>query len=126
MIRTGLKINMPTIYVINPNSTEAVTAAIDEALEPLRSNDGPEIECVTLTEGPPGIESQRDVDSVVAPLLKRAAALENHAAAFVIACFSDPGVSLRMPISARATPCGRTAVPPRMTIEKGSSVIASP
>ena len=87
---------MPTIYVINPNSTEAVTAAIDEALEPLRSNDGPEIECVTLTEGPPGIESQPDVDSVIAPLLKRAAALENHAAAFVIACFSDPGLhSLR-------------------------------
>jgi Asp/Glu/hydantoin racemase len=86
---------MPTIYVINPNSTEAVTAAIDEALEPLRSNDGPEIECVTLTEGP-RIESQRDVDSVIAPLLKRATALENHAAAFVIACFSDPGLhSLR-------------------------------
>src|SRR5262249_29629055 len=87
---------MPTIYVINPNSTKAVTAAIDEALEPLRSNDGPEIECLTLAEGPPGIESQRDVDSVIEPLLKRTAALENHAAAFVIACFSDPGLhSLR-------------------------------
>ena len=93
---------MPTIYVINPNSTEAVTAAIDEALEPLRSNDGPEIECLTLAEGPPGIESQRDVDSVLAPLLKRAAALENRAAAFVIACFSDPGLDSLREQSARA------------------------
>jgi len=87
---------MSTIYVINPNSTEAVTAAIDDALEPLRSNDGPDFECVTIAEGPPGIESQRDVDGVIAPLLKRAAALENRAAAFVVACFSDPGLhSLR-------------------------------
>jgi len=87
---------MATIYVINPNSTQAVTDAIDEALDPLRASDGPDIECVTLAEGPPGIESQRDVDGVVAPLLARAAALENAAAAFVIACFSDPGLhSLR-------------------------------
>jgi Asp/Glu/hydantoin racemase len=87
---------MSTIYVINPNSTQAVTDAIDAALEPLRASDGPQIECVTLAEGPPGIETQRDVDGVVVPLLKRAAALENSAAAFVIACFSDPGLhSLR-------------------------------
>jgi allantoin racemase len=87
---------MSTIYVINPNSTEAVTAAIDEAMEPLRSDDGPHIECLTLVEGPPGIQTQRDADGVVAPLLKRAAALENGAAAFVLACYSDPGLhSLR-------------------------------
>jgi allantoin racemase len=87
---------MSTIYVINPNSTEAVTAAINEAMEPLRSGDGPDIECLTLAEGPPGIQTQRDVDGVIAPLLKRAAALENSAAAFVLACFSDPGLhSLR-------------------------------
>jgi Asp/Glu/hydantoin racemase len=83
---------MTTIYVINPNSTQAVTDAIDAALDPLRSGDGPEIACVTLAEGPPGIESQRDVDGVVAPLLARAAALEDAADAFVIACFSDPGL----------------------------------
>src|SRR5262245_56347362 len=87
---------MATIYVINPNSTQAVTDAIDVAIDPLRASDGPEIECVTLAEGPPGIETQRDVDGVIAPLLARAAGLENSAAAFVIACFSDPGIhSLR-------------------------------
>ncbi|POR53146.1 aspartate/glutamate racemase family protein [Bosea psychrotolerans] len=81
-----------TIFVINPNSTEAVTAGIDQAVEPLRSVDGPKIACLTLTEGPAGIQSQRDADSVVGPLLKRAAGLENEAAAFVVACFSDPGM----------------------------------
>ena len=87
---------MATIYVINPNSTQSVTDGIDEALDPLRSDHGPEIECLTLSEGPPGIQSQRDVDGVIVPLLKRAAALENRSAAFVIACFSDPGLhSLR-------------------------------
>jgi Asp/Glu/hydantoin racemase len=81
-----------TIFVINPNSTEAVTAGIDKAVEPLRASDGPAIECLTLAEGPPGIQSQRDVDGVIGPLLSRAAGLENEAAAFVVACFSDPGM----------------------------------
>jgi Asp/Glu/hydantoin racemase len=92
---------MATIYVINPNSTQAVTDAIDAALDPLRPSDGPEIECVTLAEGPPGIESQRDVDGVIAPLLARAAGLENAAGAFVIACFSDPGLHALREQSAR-------------------------
>src|SRR5215470_6110098 len=51
---------MATIYVINPNSTQAVTDAIDEALDPLRAIDGPEIECVTLADGPPGIDALRE------------------------------------------------------------------
>lgn len=81
-----------TIYVINPNSTARVTKEIDVAVTPLRMASGPAIECLTLTEGPPGIQSQRDVDGLIPALLKRAAGLENEAAAFVIACFSDPGM----------------------------------
>jgi len=80
------------IVVINPNSTEAVTAAIDTALAPLRVADGPQIVCQTLSEGPPGIESQRDADAVIGPLCRKIAAQDNAAAAFVIACFSDPGL----------------------------------
>lgn len=45
-----------------------------------------------LTDGPPGIQSQRDVDAVVDPLLRTAAKHEPSACAFVIACFSDPGL----------------------------------
>ena len=54
-----------TIYVVNPNSTVAVTEAIDRACAPLRLAGGPRIECLTLAEGPPGIQTQRDVDGVV-------------------------------------------------------------
>lgn len=81
-----------TIYVINPNSTERVTGEIDVAVAPLRMAGGPAIECLTLAGGPPGIQSQRDVDGLIPALLKRAAELDNEAAAFVIACFSDPGM----------------------------------
>ncbi len=81
-----------TVFVINPNSSEAVTAGIDAAVAPLRSSDGPPIVCVTLAEGPPGIQTQAHVDGVVMPMLKRAAALEAEASAFVVACFSDPGM----------------------------------
>jgi allantoin racemase len=81
-----------TIYIINPNSTEAVTRGIDAALTPLRLADGPALECLTLKEGPPGIQSQRDVDGVIAPLCRLIGELDAVAAAFVIACFSDPGL----------------------------------
>ena len=56
------------ILVINPNSTQAVTDNTSRALEPLRMEGGPAIECMTLAEGPPGVESQADVESVVLPV----------------------------------------------------------
>jgi len=80
------------ILVINPNSTEAVTRGIDEAVEPLRIPGGPGIDCVTLKEGPPGIETQQHVDGVVSPLLSLIQRNEKQYAAFVIACYSDPGL----------------------------------
>src|SRR3954468_4601227 len=84
------------ILVINSNSTEAVTRGIDEAIEPLRISGGSGIDCVTLKEGPPGIETQQHVDGVVQPLLKLVREKEAQYAAFVIACYSDPGMhSLR-------------------------------
>ena len=84
------------ILVVNPNSTEAVTRGIDEAVEPLRLADGPAIDCATLRAGPPGIETQQHVDMVVAPLLSLLREKEAQYAAFVVACYSDPGLhSLR-------------------------------
>lgn len=78
------------ILVINPNSSENVTAAIDDAVAPLRLPGGPEITVATLAEGPPGIATQRDADSVVMPLIRWIA--RDDADAFVLACFSDPGL----------------------------------
>src|SRR5436309_4226040 len=81
----------PRIRVINPNSNEAVTRGLDAALEPLRFASGPEIVCSTLAEGPFGIESEADVESVVIPL-RRLVEADNSSDAFVIACYSDPGL----------------------------------
>jgi allantoin racemase len=81
----------PRILVINPNSNRVVTAGIAEALKPLIFADGPEIICETLAEGPFGIESQADSDSVAMPL-RRLVEGDKGSAAFVIACYSDPGL----------------------------------
>jgi Asp/Glu/hydantoin racemase len=79
------------IRVINPNSNEAVTEAMSTALEPLRFADGPEIVCSTLHEGPLGVETQADAEMVTMPL-RRMVEADNASDAFVIACYSDPGL----------------------------------
>ncbi|OZI62381.1 aspartate/glutamate racemase family protein [Bordetella genomosp. 11] len=85
-----------TLYVINPNSTQAVTDAFDAGLAPLRVPGGPRIVCLTLREGPPGIQTQMDVESVTLPLVRMVQGLDREhgdaAAGYVIACFSDPGL----------------------------------
>jgi allantoin racemase len=83
---------MSAILVINPNSTERMTRVIDEACEPLRMAGGPAIESATLKEGPPGIESQQDVDGLIPPLVSFVRKNEGKYSAFVIACYSDPGI----------------------------------
>src|SRR3981081_3790652 len=80
------------ILVINPNSTESMTRGIDAACEPLRIPGGPAIETATLKEGPPGIETQQHVDGLIGPLLSFVRKNEERYAAFVIACYTDPGL----------------------------------
>ncbi|MEM7489001.1 MAG: aspartate/glutamate racemase family protein [Pseudomonadota bacterium] len=86
------------ILVINPNSNQAVTDGLDRALAPFRAA-GPAIECLTLAEGPFGIESQRDSDAVIGPLAALVAA-RGDASAHVIACYSDPGLETCREIAA--------------------------
>jgi allantoin racemase len=81
------------ILVINPNSNQTVTDGLADALKPLNVAGGPEIECLTLTSGPFGIETQAHIDAVILPL--RDLVVERaDADAFVIACYSDPGLPL--------------------------------
>ena len=82
-----------TLFVINPNSTQAVTDHISLAVEPFRTAGGPKIVCETLKSGPPGIESQAHVDGISEKLIEYFAAHPQHAGAdaVVLACFSDPG-----------------------------------
>jgi len=81
---------MGTLIVINPNSSQAVTDGINNAIDPLRAFGIP-IRCLTLAEGPKGIESQRQADLTIAPMLALAAT-QTDAAGYVIACFGDPGL----------------------------------
>jgi len=114
-----------SIYVINPNSSQTITAAINAAVAPLRSTDGPDIVCLSLAEGPSGIQSQRDVDGVIMPMLRKASELEERAGAFVIACFSDPGLhALREQSSRRVFGIAECGVLTALTLGQRFGVIA--
>jgi allantoin racemase len=80
------------ILVINPNSSADVTAAIESGLDGLGLELRFEIACRRLESGPPAIESQADIESVVIPTVELIRA--EPAAAYVIACCSDPGLAL--------------------------------
>ena len=111
------------LIVINPNSSVAVTEGIDRAMDPLRGI-GP-IRCVTLTEGPPGIESQRQADLTIAPMLRLAASLQDQAAGYVIACFGDPGLmALRDQTRLPVLGIQEAAVATAMTLGQRIGVIA--
>jgi allantoin racemase len=83
---------MPRILVVNPNSSVPMTQSIDRSLDIVRGHTTINIDCATLAEGPPGIESQAHIESVVRPLV--ALMKRERADAYVIACFSDPGLAL--------------------------------
>ncbi len=81
------------ILVINPNSDESVTEGMIRELNGFHFSEGPRIECVSLSDGPFGIESQADIEAVTLPLRKMVSESRN-VDAFVIACYSDPGLNV--------------------------------
>ena len=88
-----MSIEKPQILVINPNSNKAVTEGMAKELQSFNFSDGPEIVCVSLAQGPFGIESQADVESVKLPLRDMVSDRKDMDA-FVIACYSDPGLQV--------------------------------
>lgn len=82
---------LPVIRVINPNSNGSITARMAEALVPLVQEGGPQIDCITLEKGPPGVASDADIEAAGA-LVARHVAGDHGAAAFITACYSDPGL----------------------------------
>ncbi len=114
---------MKTLIVINPNSSQTVTDGIDAAITPLRGF-GIQIRCLTLAEGPPGIESQRQADLTIAPMLDLAAA-QTDAAGYVIACFGDPGLhALRDQTNLPVVGIQEAAVMTALTLGQKFGVIA--
>ena len=93
-------------------------------MAPLRMAGGPEIRCLTLAEGPPGIVTHFDVQSVAQPLALRADALAADASAFVIAC-SDPGLYvLRERLAQPVLGIGECGVLTALTLGERFGVIA--
>jgi Asp/Glu/hydantoin racemase len=82
--------NRKRILVINPNSNERVTQGLRESL--LMFADAAEIECRTLEDGPFGIESDDDIAAVV-PLILASIEAAPEFDAYVIGCYSDPGLA---------------------------------
>jgi Asp/Glu/hydantoin racemase len=77
------------ILVINPNSNESVTAGLRESLR--RFSSEADIDCCTLADGPFGIESDEDIRKV-APMVCQKVLDSDEYDAYVIACYSDPGL----------------------------------
>lgn len=83
----------PTVLVINPNSNRSVTRGLEAGLAERPVHGGVRLEFVTLADGPFGIESDTDI-AAAGPLAAAAVAGRPDCAAFVIACYSDPGLAL--------------------------------
>ncbi|MEM9207948.1 MAG: aspartate/glutamate racemase family protein [Pseudomonadota bacterium] len=81
------------ILVINPNSNPAVTAGIDAAVAGERRPGELDIDCVGLRDAPFGIESDEDIATVEPMVVQRISVECSHYDAFVIACYSDPGLN---------------------------------
>ena len=82
---------MKKILVINPNSNASVSSGLADALQGWRGHADLEVECATLQDGPFGIESAADI-AAVEPLLLNEIRQRDDCAAYIIACYSDPGL----------------------------------
>ena len=83
---------MNRLLVINPNSNGSVTQGIRDALELTEGTQDLEITCIDLADGPFGIETDDDIQAVVPQLVNVVSSQQHNYDAFVIACYSDPGL----------------------------------
>ena len=115
--------NTQRILVLNPNSSLAVTDKMREGCHELRLPPGQEVTFATLASGPVGIETQRDVESVVLPTCAYFQA--NPAAAYVIGCFSDPGLLLaREELAAPVTGIAEASFLAAMTLGERFGIVS--
>lgn len=89
--------DQPIILVINPNTSQEMTEAIDRVAQAAVA--GTQVEAITLRsqQGPHTIEGPLDAALGVAGMLEVMGAYSEPFDAVVVACFGDPGVdALRM------------------------------
>ena len=78
------------ILFLNPNSSVSCTEGIVAAIAPFQAPGLPRLDVQRLEDGPPAIVTWRDWFAVAEPLCR--AVEREPAAAYVIACVSDPGL----------------------------------
>lgn len=92
---------MRRALLINPNSNTSVTRGLKNALRSFRDAADLDIDCIELKNGPFGIESDEDIQLVLPMLIHEISSRIDDYDAFVIACYSDPGLAECRAISAK-------------------------
>ena len=86
----------PTILVVNPNTSQEMTAAIDRTAQAAAGSSA-SVVTIRSHNGPYTVEGALDAALATAGMLEVVAAHKDPFDAVVVACFSDPGVeALRM------------------------------
>ncbi|MDX3985954.1 MAG: aspartate/glutamate racemase family protein [Achromobacter sp.] len=112
------------LTLVNPNSLTGVTQAIERAVAPFRRLPL-ELRCLTSTDGPAGIQTQAEADACIAPMAQLFLQEAPTTDAFVVACFSDPGLhGLRDLVSAPVMGIGECSVLTAMSMATRIGVIA--
>lgn len=84
-------VGVSEILIINPNSSKGVTQSMEACLEPVRARSSHALHCVELAKSPAGIETDDHVTQVIPNIIE--AVSTSQADAFILACFSDPGIA---------------------------------
>ncbi|CAB3720908.1 aspartate/glutamate racemase family protein [Achromobacter kerstersii] len=112
------------ITLVNPNSLTKVTDAIAQAVVPFQRLPL-EFRCLTSTGGPAGIQTQAEADASIAPMAQLFLQEADTTDAFIVACFSDPGLhGLRDLVSAPVLGIGESSVLTAMSMATRIGVIA--
>lgn len=115
---------MQTISIINPNSSTEMTAGMAKALAPLEMPDGPRFAFRTSEKGPSAVASDEDL-AHAAPPVRDLIAADDASAAFIIACYGDPGIGLARQITRRPVlGIGGAAMATAMTLGERFGVIS--
>lgn len=88
------------IVIINPNSSEAMTADIRTSAEKYAAGEY-EVEVFATPGAPDFIDSYEDAASAVPGMIRLVRELEKDTDAFIVACHGDPGIDVLKEISTK-------------------------
>ncbi|VVE78486.1 aspartate/glutamate racemase family protein [Pandoraea sputorum] len=118
----------PTILVLNPNSLTTVTQSIAQTASAQFCDAPVRLVYATLADAPPGIATQRDADRaavLVADAIERNLQSADAANAFILACYSDPGLAAAREVTRRPViGIGQAALGAASTLGERIGVVA--